>query len=58
MANVDLKDCVLIVTAMMCAIEALVVVLDAEGRIVFFNHRCQKKAGIDITEFRTGGSHS
>lgn len=50
LTEVDLRDCVPIVRAVMDAIEALVIVLDTEGRIVLFNHRCQKASGYSFDE--------
>jgi PAS domain S-box-containing protein len=50
LTEVDLRDCVPIVTAVMDAIEALVVVLDTDGRIVLFNHRCQEVTGYTFDE--------
>ena len=50
LTEVELRDCVPIVTAVMDAIEALVIVLDTEGRIVLFNHRCQKASGYSFDE--------
>jgi PAS domain S-box-containing protein len=50
LTEVDLRDCVPIVKAVMDAIEALVVVLDTEGRIVLFNHRCQEVTGYSFDE--------
>ncbi len=50
LTDIDLRDSVPIVTAVMNAIEALVVVLDTEGRIVLFNRRCQKTTGYSFQE--------
>jgi PAS domain S-box-containing protein len=50
LTDVDLRDCVPIVTAVMNAIEALIIVLDTEARIVLFNHRCQEVSGYSFDE--------
>ena len=50
LTEVDLKDCVPIVTAVMDAIEALIIVLDTEARVVLFNHRCQEMTGYSFDE--------
>jgi PAS domain S-box-containing protein len=50
LTEVDLRDSVPIVAAVMDAIEALVIVLDTEARIVLFNHRCQKLSGYSFDE--------
>ena len=50
LTDVDFRDGVPIITAVMNAIEALVIVLDIEGRIVLFNHRCQKTTGYSFDE--------
>ena len=50
LTEVDLRDCIPIVTAVMDAIEALVVVFDTEARIVLFNHRCQEVSGYSFDE--------
>jgi PAS domain S-box-containing protein len=50
LTEVDLRDSVPIVAAVMDAIEALVIVLDSEARIVLFNHRCQKLSGYSFDE--------
>jgi PAS domain S-box-containing protein len=52
LTDVDLRDGVPIVTAVMDAIEALVIVLDTEARIVLFNHRCQETSGYSFEEAR------
>src|SRR5215831_14996997 len=50
LTDVDFRDGVPIITAVMNAIEALVIVLDVDGRIVLFNHRCQKTTGYSFEE--------
>ena len=50
LTEVDLRDCVPIVTAVMDAIEALIIVLDTEARVVLFNHRCQETTGYSFDE--------
>jgi PAS domain S-box-containing protein len=50
LTDVDFRDCVPIITAVMNAIEALVIVLDTDGRIVLFNHRCQAATGYSFDE--------
>ncbi len=50
LTDVDLKDCVPIVTAVMDAIEALIIVLDTEARVVLFNRRCQETTGYSFDE--------
>jgi PAS domain-containing protein len=50
LTEVDLRDCVPIVTAVMDAIEALIIILDTEARVVLFNHRCQEITGYSFDE--------
>jgi PAS domain S-box-containing protein len=50
LTDVELTDSIPIVTAVMNAIEALVIVVDLEGRIVLFNHMCQKASGYSFQE--------
>jgi PAS domain S-box-containing protein len=50
LTEVDLRDCIPIVTAVMDAIEALIVVFDTEARVVLFNHRCQEVTGYSFDE--------
>jgi PAS domain S-box-containing protein len=50
LTDVDFRDCVPIITAVMNAIEALVIVLDLKGRIVLFNHRCQRATGYSFDD--------
>ena len=52
LTEVELRDCVPIVAAVMDAIEVLVIVLDTEGRIVLFNHRCQKASAYSFNDGR------
>ena len=50
LTEVDLRDCVPIVTAVMDAIETMIIVLDTEARVVLFNHRCQETTGYSFDE--------
>jgi PAS domain S-box-containing protein len=50
LTEVDLRDSIPIVTAVMDAIEALIIVLDTEARIVLFNHCCQETTGYSFDE--------
>src|SRR5688572_13569680 len=50
LTDVDLTDSISIVRAVMNAIEAFVIVLDFEGRIVLFNRVCQKATGYSFQE--------
>jgi PAS domain S-box-containing protein len=52
LTDVDFRDGVPIITAVMNAIEALVIVLDTDGRIVLFNHRCQAATGYSFDEIK------
>jgi len=53
LTEVDLRDCVPIITAVMDAIEALVIVLDTQARIVLFNRCCQKTSGYSFDDARS-----
>jgi PAS domain S-box-containing protein len=50
LTDVELTDSIPIVTAVMNAIEALVIVVDLEGRIILFNRMCQKASGYSFQE--------
>jgi PAS domain S-box-containing protein len=50
LTDVDLRDRVPIVTAVMDAIEALIIVLDTKARVVLCNHRCQEATGYSFDE--------
>ena len=50
LTDVELTDSIPIVRAVMNAIEALVIVVDLEGRIVLFNRMCQKASGYSFQE--------
>jgi PAS domain S-box-containing protein len=52
LSDVDLRDSIGIVTAVLDVIKALVVVLDQEARIVLFNHTCQACTGYSFEEAR------
>ncbi|MCI0623298.1 MAG: PAS domain-containing protein [Acidobacteria bacterium] len=50
LTDVELTDSIPIVKAVMNAIEALVIVVDLEGRIVLFNRMCQESTGYSFQE--------
>jgi PAS domain S-box-containing protein len=50
LTDVELTDSIPIVKAVMNAIEALVIVVDLEGRIVLFNRMCQEASGYSFQE--------
>jgi PAS domain S-box-containing protein len=50
LTEVELRDGVPIVRAVMDAIETLIVVLDPDARVVLFNHRCQEATGYSFDE--------
>jgi PAS domain S-box-containing protein len=50
LTDVDLIDSIPIITAVMNAIEAFVVVMDLEGSIILFNRICQQATGYSFQE--------
>ena len=50
LTEVDLRDSVAIITAVMDAIETLIIILDTSARVVLFNRRCQETTGYSFDE--------